>query len=115
MPEQLFGIHKILFEIEQKVDACLILLREITTSDDFVYTKTGKSKEWLQAIREAEDLANHVIETARESRPTYALASSGWGLETDLSDREPSGKGACYEPEVDHLAEEASPNGREQK
>jgi len=57
-------IHNRLDKIERKLDACLVLLRMVTSHGDFTYTLTNKSERWITAIREAEKIANSSIDAA---------------------------------------------------
>ncbi len=50
-----------LSRLEEKVDACLVLLAKATTHDDFVYTHSDKSESWNAAMRWADSVANKVI------------------------------------------------------
>ncbi len=50
-----------LSRIEEKVDACLILLLKATTHDDFVYTHSDKSEPWNAAMRWADSVATKAL------------------------------------------------------
>ncbi len=44
--------------IEEKLDACLILLKKATTHDSFMYSLDDKTSEWIKAMRKADHLAS---------------------------------------------------------
>lgn len=48
--------------LEEKIDACLVLLRMATSHDVFRYTFSDKSPLWTRAIRGAEVIVSRVID-----------------------------------------------------
>ena len=58
--------------LESKVDACLILLQILVTSDEFEYTLSNKSPQWIRAMKEARAVASDVSILVADSRPECA-------------------------------------------
>lgn len=48
--------------LEEKIDACLVLLRMATSHDVFRYTFSDKSPLWTRAMRGAEVIVSRVID-----------------------------------------------------
>jgi hypothetical protein len=49
-------------QLEEKIDACLVLLRMATSHDVFRYTLSDKSPLWTRAMRGAEVIVSRVID-----------------------------------------------------
>ena len=55
--------------IEEKLDACLVLLKKATTHDSFTYSLDDKTAEWITAMRKADLLASRVaLSSAKQHR-----------------------------------------------
>ena len=59
--------------LEVKVDACLVLLRELTTADDFVYKLSDRSRRWRDVMEWAERVAGRTIDSLATSRQASEL------------------------------------------
>ena len=59
--------------VEEKLDACLVILRMITTADDFTYTLSNKSEYWVKRIEKAEAVALRAADSLIERHPKYGL------------------------------------------
>ena|SRR5215469_588996 len=59
--------------LEEKVDACLILLRMLATQDSFFYTMHNKSPMWIRAIHAAEKVAAHVSSDVAKAHPECVM------------------------------------------
>lgn len=57
--------------LEEKIDACLVLLRTVTTSDEFHYTLNNKSPLWARAIRGAEVVVSRVVDRVAAIHQEY--------------------------------------------
>lgn len=59
--------------LNRKLDACLILLLEIVTSDSFRYTLNNKSALWIRAMTAAEATASRVALSAAKRLPKCGM------------------------------------------
>lgn len=59
--------------LEEKLDTCLVLLRMVTTADDFTYTLSNKSEYWIKRIEKAEKVARRAADALIERHPKYGL------------------------------------------
>lgn len=57
-PIRMGGVLRRIEELDEKLDACLVLLKMIITHDDFVYTLSNKSEQWVKTMTAAEVTAN---------------------------------------------------------
>jgi hypothetical protein len=89
--------------IEEKLDACLILLKKATTHDSFTYSLNDKTVEWISAMRRADHLASRVALSSTEQRQDS-------GLQCHPSNQRPStGPAVSDTSPIDTESMEATP------
>lgn len=66
--------------LEEKIDACLVLLRMATTHDSFGYCLSDKSPAWTRAIRGAEVIVSRVIDRVGLIHREYERAIQTGGV-----------------------------------
>ena len=72
--QQAEAVLKRLEVLEQKLDACLILLQMATTHDDFTYTLSDKSERWRQAMKGAGIVASRAEDSVIKAHQEYITA-----------------------------------------
>ncbi len=78
--------------LEEKLDACLVLLQMATTHDAFVYTLSDKSQHWINAMHGASIVASRGEASAIAAHQEYVSAHRPEG--SRLADTDPSEKAA---------------------
>lgn len=57
--------------IEEKLDACLVLLKVATTHDSFIYSFKNRSARFVNAIMAAQGIASHSVTSVAERHPEH--------------------------------------------
>lgn len=105
--------------LENKIDACLILLGKLTTADNFTYNLMDKSPLWMRAMSAAERLASRVSIDVAKAHPKCAqeemedLLTSLHPLDPSLRARETAARGRDQMGGglALHAASKSSPSG----
>lgn len=74
--------------LEEKIDACLVLLRVATSHDKFAYTLSDKSPLWDRAIHGAQVVVSHVTERVASIYQEYQKVVETEGLRSVCHSRQ---------------------------
>src|ERR1035438_3262314 len=81
-------------QLEEKLDACLVLLGVLTAQDRFAYSLNDKSEVWIKAMLEARSLALHTAPALANRRLARSSGASDPIVDVALLCRRPTGTAA---------------------